>query len=177
MNEKVLVIDDEQDSVDTICDYLILEGISCRGEVNPEKAIESFTANPTDVVIVDYLLTDIYGITGLEVISQLKKIKPFTRFILISGYIPNEKGSDEEISERLTKKLNVDRYISKPIDIEDLTALIRELLNNMDTTSNDWLEISKKYVSEEAVSSEEVRKLNEEFKQSIIEVFNKQNEE
>src|SRR4051812_25687244 len=100
MNEQVLVIDDEQDSVDSICDHLNLEKITCRGETDPKKAIEGFQANPTDIVIVDYLLSDPSSTTGLDVISTLKDIKPFTRFILISGYMPVDN-DDTDISEIL----------------------------------------------------------------------------
>src|SRR4029077_6071455 len=175
MNEQILVIDNEQDSVDSICDHLNLENITCRGETDPKKAIEDFQANPTDIVIVDYLLSDISGITGLDVVSTLKDIKPFTRFILISGYMPIED-DDNDISAKLAKQMKVDRFIRKPYDILKLTDLVRELLEKLESTSGDWTAMAEEYVSKRSVTAEQVRALNEEFKQKIVEAFEKEDE-
>jgi DNA-binding NtrC family response regulator len=175
MNEQVLVIDDEQDSVDSICDHLNLEKITCRGETDPKKAIEGFQANPTDIVIVDYLLSDPSSTTGLDVISTLKDIKPFTRFILISGYMPVDN-DDTDISEILKNRMKVDRFIPKPYDILKLTALVRELLEGQESTSGDWAAMAEEYVAKRTVTAEQVRSLNEEFKQKIVEAFEKDDE-
>ncbi len=175
MNEQVLVIDDEQDSVDSICDHLNLENISCRGETDPMKAIEGFHANPTDVVIVDYLLVDSSGTTGLDVVSTLKDIKPFTRFILISCYMPIDD-LDEDISEKLANQMKVDRFIRKPYDIIKLTDYVRELLEKVQSTSGDWSAMAEEYVSKRSVTAEQVRALNEEFKQKIVEAFERDDE-
>lgn len=169
MNEQVLVIDDEQDSIDSICDLLGVADISCRGETDPDTAIASFHANPTDVVIVDYLLTDTSGITGLDVVSKLKDIKPFTRFIMISGWMRGE-GDEEERAN----KMKVDRFIRKPFDTTELTNLVHELLQNIESKSNDWSAMAEEYVSARTVTAEEVRSVNEEFKQEIIEAFERQ---
>jgi len=175
MNEQVLVIDDEQDSVESICDHLSLEGISCRGETDPQRAIESFHANPTDVVIVDYLLSDPHSITGLDVVARLKDIKPFTRFIIISGFMPLDTG-DENISEKLSNQMKVDRFIRKPYNILKLTELVRELLEKVEATSSDWVAMAQEYISKRTVTAEQVRALNEEFKQQIIQAFDGQDE-
>ena len=122
MNEHVLVIDDEPDSVGTIRDLLGEANISSRGETDPEKAISNFQANPTDVVIVDYLLEDTTGITGVDVVSRLRKIKPFTRFVMISAWLQREDENETAV------KMGVDAFIKKPFDATRLTDLIHQLL-------------------------------------------------
>jgi DNA-binding response OmpR family regulator len=169
MNEQVLVIDDEQDSVDSICDLLSIADISCRGETDPDKAISSFHANPTDVVIVDYLLTDTSGITGLDVVSKLKDIKPFTRFIMISGWMRGE-GDEEERAN----KMKVDRFIRKPFDTTELITFVQGYLENIQSKSNDWTAMAEEYVAARTVTADEVRAVNEHFKQEIIAAFERQ---
>jgi DNA-binding NtrC family response regulator len=171
MNEHVLVIDDEPDSVGTIRDLLGEANISSRGETDPEKAIINFQANPTDVVIVDYLLEDTTGITGVDVVSRIKKIKPFTRFVMISAWLPRE--DEEETAARM----GVDAFIKKPFDATRLTDLVHQLLETLESKSNDWAAIAAEYVTQGTVTAEEVRSVNEEFKQKIIEVFEKEDSE
>jgi len=173
MNEKVLIIDDEQDSIDSICDHLVdIEGITCRGETHPERAIESFQTNPADIVIVDFLLSTLDEMTGLDVIQQIRDIKPFTRFILISGFVPYA-ADHEKISEQLINQIKVDRYVRKPLDIEELSSMVKELLANVETVSQDWLAISEEYVSKGKVTAAEVRNLNEDFKKAILDAADK----
>lgn len=175
MNESVLIIDDEPDSVETIGDVLELENISYRGEVDPEKAIENFKANPTDIVIVDYRLSR-SGLTGLDVIQQLREFKPFTRFILISAWLPLEI-DERNTSEQLINRVKVDRYIPKPYDIKELTNIVKDMLTSVEKTSEDWVEMSKEYVARGAVSADEVREINEQFKKAILDSFPEDNDE
>lgn len=170
MNEQVLVIDDEAAIVESLCDFLRIKKITCRGESNPQKAVENFRSNPTDVVIVDYLLSGIEGLTGLDIISQLKEIKPFTRFILISAF----KLDSNNIADELADRVKVDRFIPKPPDNALLFEYVSELLESIESKTDNWLAIAKEYVSKETISADEVRRINEEFKQSIIEAFDKE---
>lgn len=171
MNEHVLVIDDEPDSVGSIRDLLGEANISSRGETDPEKAISNFQANPTDVVIVDYLLEDTTGITGVDVVSRLKKIKPFTRFVMISAWLPRE---DED---ETATKMGVAAFIKKPFDATRLTDLVHQLLETIESKSDDWAAMAEEYVSQRTVTAEEVRSVNEEFKQKIIEAFERDDSE
>ncbi|HXQ69119.1 MAG TPA: response regulator [Pyrinomonadaceae bacterium] len=169
MNEQVLVIDDEQDSVDSICDLLTVADISCRGETDAAKAIESFHANPTDIVVVDYLLNGTAGITGLDVVAKLKDIKPFTRFVMISGWMRGEGDENERAN-----KMKVAHFLRKPFDATELVSVVDELLKNIEAKANDWRAMAEEYVSVRKVSAEEVRAVNEEFKLEIIQAFERQ---
>jgi DNA-binding NtrC family response regulator len=171
MNEHVLVIDNEQDSVDSIRDLLGEANISSRGETDPEMAVTNFQANPTDVVIIDYLLEDTTGVTGLEIVSRLREIKPFTRFVMISAWMPRE---DED---ETATKMKVDAFIKKPFDATRLIDLVQQLLETIESKSDDWASIAEEYVAQGMVTAEEVRSVNEEFKQKIIDAFEKEDSE
>ncbi|HEX5734688.1 MAG TPA: response regulator [Blastocatellia bacterium] len=176
MNEQVLVIDDEQDAVDSIVEGLALQGISSRGDTSPQTAIESFQASPTDVVIVDYVFPASTGVTGVDIIAQLKAIKPFTKFILISAWI--DKDLDENtLTDELRNKLQGHRYLPKPIDIDKLIASVKEALEMTQTESSDWKSIAQQYVNQGAVNAEEVRQLNEKIKEHLIKAIDTKAEE
>jgi len=76
--------------------------------------------------------------------------------------------------EERANKMKVDRFIRKPFDTNELTNLVQELLQNIESKSDDWSAMAEEYVSARTVTAEEVRSVNEEFKQEIIEAFERQ---
>src|SRR5947209_1154349 len=137
MNEQVLVIDDQQDTVDLYCMALEAKGLTCRGETDPRRAIESFRANPTDVVVVDYKFPKFKEINGVTIISDLQAIKPFTRFILISGWFEKEL-TEEALTQQLQNRINVWAYLHKPTDVHKVVTTVQEALVTMDALTSDW---------------------------------------
>jgi len=176
MSEQVLVIDDEKDAVDDIILALQMREITCRGETDPQAAIESFRASPTDVVIVDYLFPPSTGVTGVNVIAQLQAIKPFTQFILISGWIKRDL-DEESLTEELRNMIKANRYFQKPIDLHKLVETVQDALETMEGQSTDWKSIAQQYVSGGSVTAEEVRRLNERIKAHLIKAVDETREE
>lgn len=176
MSDQVLVIDDEQDAVDNIVLGLRMHDITCRGEINPKIAIESFRADPTDVVIVDYLFPPSTGLTGINVIAEMQTIKPFTAFILISGW--DYRNFDEQImTEQLRSILKAERYIRKPINLDKLVALIHGTLQRIENVSEDWKSIAQEHVNKGGISSEDVRQLNDTIKDALTKSTDESHEE
>lgn len=168
MSDQVLVIDDEQLIVDGTVAALQLRGISARGESNTEAAIESFKANPTDVVIVDYRLSpDVTAMTGVDVIAALQAFKPYTQFILISGWI-DENLNEDTLTEELRKTLLANKYIQKPVKPGQLVAAVQDALQGMDGESEDWQAIAGRYTAHETTTPEQVRAVNEKIKEHLI---------
>lgn len=176
MNEQVLVIDDEKDAVDGILESLSIAGITCRGETDPKRAIDSFRSNPTDVVIVDYVFPPSTGVHGIDIIAELQGIKPFTQFILMSAYI-NKDLDEESLTNELRNKIRAHRYIPKPIDPQKLVSTVREALETTEAESTDWKNIAKRYVNRGSVTAEEVRQLNEKIKNHLIKAVDRDDTE
>ena len=176
MNERVMVIDDEQDLVDNTVLQLQMNHITCRGETDPEAAVESFRLDPTDVVIVDYLFPTRTLTDGLEVISQLQSIKPFTQFILISGKIDPDL-DEESLTEELRKIIKADRYFRKPVDLHELVDTVRAALQTIEEKSQEWRSIADAYVEKGKVSAEEARELNERIKAHVAAAVDETEEE
>lgn len=116
---KMLIVDDEpkirkglrgivQDSVRSI---EVIEDAQ-----NGYEAIEKCSEFKPDICIVDIFMP---GINGLELIDRLKCICPKSIMIVISGY-------DEFKYAQQSIKLNVYRYILKPVDDQELISTLEE---------------------------------------------------
>jgi DNA-binding NtrC family response regulator len=171
MSDQVLVIDNEYDVVESILQALRLRDITCRGETSPEKAIEDFRVDPTDVVIADYVFPSFTRVTGIDIIAKLQEIKPFTQFILISGRIKSEF-DEEALSKELNEILKANRYLPKPIDIHKLVNITQEALESIEDQSSDWKKIAQNYVAKGQIDPSRVRELNERIKKHLIHAIN-----
>jgi PAS domain S-box-containing protein len=97
-----------------ICGYSVIEarnGIEAlRVHAQPDQAI--------DLVVLDVKMP---GMSGWDVLTELKRRAPLLPVILTSGYT-------EEDSARPTGTVAPEAYLPKPYDLADLAELVRRLL-------------------------------------------------
>jgi two-component system, NtrC family, response regulator AtoC len=124
---RILLIDDEENCLRVISDVFALEGIDCITANNGQKGLEFFDRLEIDIVITDVRMP---GLTGIEILHQVKKRKPDTIVIMLTGY-----GSIEEAVEAM--KLGAYQYILKPVIVEDLIEQIQEILEKLDSVKNN----------------------------------------
>ena len=120
---RIAVLDDNQSVCEMLQQYLELEGYSVVVYCSPSKflvnIIEPTTAStPFDLLIVDLFLSE--GMSGGEVIHQVRKIFPDLPVILISA------ASAWEI-EAAKRALPTVRVLRKPFSMASLLALLQEL--------------------------------------------------
>lgn len=77
---------------------------------NGKEALEMFRQEPADIVVTD---VEMPLMNGLDLLEEIRKISPRTRFLILSGY-------DEFEYARKALKLDVEEYILKPINEEQL---------------------------------------------------------
>ncbi len=146
---KLMICDDEN---------LSLEDLS----QNFDWAAEGFdlvaTANNANSILeelerteLDLLITDIHmiGMSGLELVKELKSRSPNTKVIVISGYA-DFNYAKEAIS------LGVHAYVLKPIDENELLSAVRECKNelefgNMDNKFLQWVRNGEQEVLSEYI--------------------------
>jgi len=121
-HEKVLLVDDE----DLILEIgkEMLEKMSYKVLVarDGEEALQIYRENTNgiDLVILDMIMP-VMG--GGETFDRMREINPNGKFLLSSGY--SVDGEATEILER-----GCDGFIQKPFNIKELSAKIREILDN-----------------------------------------------
>jgi CheY-like chemotaxis protein len=112
----VLVVDDEP----LMC-WSVAQTLGARGDIVSEAcsgatAIRSLNDahGDVDVVLLDYELPDSHDLTLL---STVRRLAPSSRVILMSAYFTPAMRRD-------ALALGADRVVSKPIDMDDLPAIV-----------------------------------------------------
>ena len=108
---RALVVDDEEDFLETLVNRLKKRDIDATGVKSGEEALELVKHKLFDVIIMDIKMPG--GMDGIEALREIKNIQPITEVILLTGH-----GSVETSIEGM--KLGAFDYLLKPVKIEDL---------------------------------------------------------
>ena len=113
----IVLVDDEDMVVTSIKSFLTLEtDYEVAGFTTPADALEFIENNRVDVVVSDYLMPDMDGITFL---ARVKEVKPEATRILLTGY------ADKENAIKAINDVGLYQYIEKPWENEDLKIVLR----------------------------------------------------
>lgn len=86
---KVLIVDDEQDFLETLVKRLQHRGFDAIGVDSGQRALELLDHDRHDVVILDVMMP---GMNGLEALREIKQSWPGVQVILLSGHGGEEMG-------------------------------------------------------------------------------------
>ncbi len=121
---SVLVVDDEEDFLETVVKRLKKRKVSAIGVKSGEEALEVIKEKPIDVVILDIKMPG--GMDGIETLREIKKIQPICEVILLTGH-----GSMETSIEGM--KLGAFDYLLKPVKLEALLPKLADAFEKKDT--------------------------------------------
>jgi CheY-like chemotaxis protein len=79
---RAMLIDDDKESVETLSYAIESLGYCCSTFSDPHKAIQKITNEHFDVVITDMQMP---GLSGIEVVKEVRKISPESFIIVVSG--------------------------------------------------------------------------------------------
>jgi len=113
---RVLLVDDEEEFVSALSERLMLRGIEVDSALNGEEALARMEEKEFEVVILDVMMP---GLSGLEVLRQIKSTHPNTQVILLTGH-----GATREGMEGM--RLGAFDYLIKPVDIEEMLEKMKE---------------------------------------------------
>ena len=121
---KVLLVDDEQEFVNTLSERLRTRKMTPAIAYNGEEALAMIADDQPEVMVLDLKMP---GIDGIEVLRRVKRTHPETQVIILTGH-----GSATE--EELAAELGAFAYLRKPVDIEELTKTMREAYSAIEAT-------------------------------------------
>lgn len=121
---KLLIVDDEPEVTEGMageidwkqCGFTEVETAG-----NGREAMDMFDRLKPDVLITDINMP---YMSGLELAEWVKRTYPITRIVILSGY-------DEFEYAKQALQLKVDDYVLKPFSSEQLTDIVREVVNRM----------------------------------------------
>ncbi len=122
---KILFVDDEEAVRKSIIKWVDWQalGFTLAGDAeNGQEALEKVAALEPDVIITDIQMP---YMDGLQLAEEVRREYPEKRVILFSGY-------DEFEYAKQAIKLGVTEYILKPVNIQELTELLKNLRESMD---------------------------------------------
>jgi len=146
MKEKnILVIDDDKIILDSLCEFLSLEGFQTNGAESIKSALAELEKQSYSLVITDVNLPD--G-DGLELLEIIKQEHPQTVAIVITGY-----GTIESAVKAI--KQGAYDYLTKPISDDDLRMAVERAIKQqslMIENESLRLQLQQKYSLENIIS-------------------------
>jgi DNA-binding NtrC family response regulator len=115
---RVLIVDDEDDLLSTLVERLEFRGIRTVGVQTGEQALAKIRKQDFDIVVQDVKLK---GEDGVEVMKNIKQIRPNLPVILLTGHMSQE-------SSREGLEAGAIDYVLKPINLEDLIVKMQEAI-------------------------------------------------
>ena len=117
---KILVVDNDLDVLDSFLKTLDYLNIESEGAKNIKEAKEKFNSFNPSVMFVDLHLGD--EERGEDLVKDIKKIDPNIIFVLMTGY----PGMD---SVKSATKLDAYAYLSKPFNVDEIAFTAKKSIN------------------------------------------------
>ena len=113
----IVLVDDEDMVVTSIKSFLTLEtDYEVVGFTIPAEALSYIESHRVDVVVSDYLMPDM---DGISLLAKVKDIQPEATRILLTGY------ADKENAIKAINDVGLYQYIEKPWENDDLKIVLR----------------------------------------------------
>lgn len=112
---RVLLVDDEEMFVEMLAERLEARGLEVGKAFDGDQALERLKAKDFDVVILDVLMP---GKDGIQVLREIKQLKPLTEVIMLTGHATVQTAIDG-------MKLGAYDYLLKPTETKDLLEKIQ----------------------------------------------------
>lgn len=110
-NSKIVIIDDDQQVLESVRDALEFEKMKVIIFANPIEGLEYLKNNEADVLLLDYYMPEM---NGSEVVSKLREYNNKTIVILQTGYADKVPPLD------MIDSINIQGYVDKNEGIEKL---------------------------------------------------------
>ena len=120
--KKILLVDDEQDIVETLKFVLEAEGYTCFCAYNGEDGLKLAKEIIPDLIILDVMMPRINGFK----ISRLLKFDSKYKNIPILMVTARSQEEDKLIGE----ETGADEYITKPFDLDDVVKTVQKYLDS-----------------------------------------------
>jgi two-component system response regulator PilR (NtrC family) len=143
------IIDDEPIIHEVLGDLLTAEGYEVESSLNGEEALEKYSPDTCDLILLDLLMP---GMNGIEVLKRIKKTDPQAVIIIITAYASVESAIS-------AMKIGAFDYIQKPFKHDELLLTIqraREHKNLLDENIRLKDELKGKFSFEKIIGKSNV---------------------
>jgi RNA polymerase sigma factor (sigma-70 family) len=147
---RILIVDDDPQVVAGLQEFLALENIKTVGVLDRDGAEELLESEYFPLVLADVRLRS--EADGLQLLESIRRISPRSRVASMTGSL--------NVDEDRLRALGASVILHKPFPIEEIVAIIRELLAEIER-------IEKELSVDSAVSVEEIYRVSRRVMYSI----------
>ena len=115
---RIMIIEDDEEMRSLLKDFFEEEGFETDSVSNGIDALRMLSKDHVDLIISDVQMP---GLTGLDILPRIRRLKPETPIIVMTAY-----GSNDVRNKSLERGATT--YFEKPIRLSQLRTLIREVI-------------------------------------------------
>ena len=116
MKPRILLVDDEQEFVQTLAERLQMRDMDSYAVFDGPAALAQVQSHPPQILIIDLKMP---GMDGIQVLKMVKQTHPGIQIIILTGH-----GSEQD--KIICMHLGAFAYFQKPVDIDRLITAIRQ---------------------------------------------------
>ena len=124
MSFKILLVDDDVELLELVCDYLRREGFVVETAHDGISGVSAVVKGAFDIVVLDVTMP---GMSGIEVLEKIRHSSAVPVIMLTA------RGDD--IDRIVGLELGADDYVAKPCTPRELAARIRAILKRVGTAT------------------------------------------
>jgi DNA-binding response OmpR family regulator len=115
---KVVVVDDDIDTVEVFCEYLEIKDITVIGKgYDGRSAVELYERLQPDIILLDVMMPEYDGFYAL---SGIRKINPDAKVIMVTADLTSD-------TEKKLRMLNTSAIVYKPYEIDGVIDVIHKI--------------------------------------------------
>jgi two-component system alkaline phosphatase synthesis response regulator PhoP len=126
--DKILIIDDERDFVDTIADWLLSRGFDVIRAFDGKEGLDKAHSHGPDLILLDVAMPQMNGYDVCRHLKLDENFKNIPIVMLTAKFQPNDV--------RFGQDMGADLYLTKPPELETLLHDIKAILRLKKTKSN-----------------------------------------
>ncbi len=112
---RVIVVDDDRDTVEVFTEYLAMKGIDVVGKgYNGKEAVELYKEHTPDITLLDVMMPEHDGFYGLE---NIRNINPNAKIIMVTADLTSD-------TEKKLHELQASAILYKPYEIDNVVETI-----------------------------------------------------
>ena len=119
--QRILIIDDDEDIIETVGSLLKFEGYEIESATTTEKGIDAIRKNLPDLVLLDIMFPD-KKTKGFDAASEIKEL-----FIELPLFVFTAINR-EYAFDFSTEDIKADEFINKPVKLDPLLKLIKQYI-------------------------------------------------
>lgn len=138
---KILLVEDNPELTQNICQYLSQQGLVCEAVATVYEAEDRILSFDYDCILLDLMLPD--G-NGLQLLQTIKTAHPQWNVLIISA--------KDALADRLKGlDLGADDYLPKPFHLAELLARIRAIFRRSKLGGSDTLEFNEIQINHQSL--------------------------